>query len=236
MRGGNAKWWVPVVVIAMVVSWWLDPSPRTTGPAPGSPSRALIDELLAAVTVVPGRPHPGGYERECGSGGGCVFGEAWTDEHPGPGGHDGCDTRNNVLARDLRDVVFRQGSGDCIVTAGTLDDPYTGTRVHFQRTHANAVHIDHIYPLAAAWDHGAASWPAELRRQFANDVVYNLIAVDGAANMTKRDHTPAAWLPPATGYRCWFAGKYLTVALRYGLPITMEDHGSLADAAQTCPG
>ena len=124
---------------------------------PGSPSRALIDELLEAVTVVAVRPHPGGYERDCGGGGRCVFGEAWTDEHPGPGGHDGCDTRNNVLARDLRGVVFRPGSDNCIVTAGTLDDPYTGARVHFQRAHANAVHIDHIYPLAAAWDHGAAA-------------------------------------------------------------------------------
>ncbi|MCK0092666.1 HNH endonuclease family protein [Rhodococcus sp. F64268] len=235
MRGGNAKWWVPAVVIAMVVSWWFDSSPPPSDPAPGSPSRALIDELLAAVTVVSVRPHPGGYVRDCGGEGGCVFGEAWTDEHPGPGGRDGCDTRNNVLARDLRDVVFRPGSDECVVLSGTLDDPYTGARVQFRRTHANAVHIDHIYPLAAAWDHGAAQWSAELRRQFANDMVYNLIAVDGATNMTKRDHTPAAWLPPATGYRCWFAGKYLTVALRYGLPITVEDHSALADSARTCP-
>jgi hypothetical protein len=235
MRGGNAKWWVAAVVIAMIVSWWYDFSPQATDPVPGSPSRSVIDELLTAVTVVPERPHPGGYDRDCGSGAGCVFGQAWTDEHPGPGGHDGCDTRNNVLARDLREVVLRPGSGDCIVTAGTLDDPYTGARVDFQRAYANAVHIDHIYPLAAAWDHGASTWTAELRRQFANDVPYNLIAVDGAANMTKRDHTPSGWLPPAPGYRCWFAGKYLTVALRYGLPITVEDHGALTDAAETCP-
>ena len=45
----------------------------------------------------------------------CVFGPAWSDDQDAPGGHDGCDTRNNVLAQDLSDVVFKPGTRDCVV-------------------------------------------------------------------------------------------------------------------------
>ncbi len=72
-------------------------------------------------------------------------------------------------------------------------------------------------------------------RRFANDITYNLVAVDGQANLDKRDGTPAQWLPPAPGYRCWFAGRYLTVAVRYALPITVDDHRALVGAAESCP-
>ncbi|MEE2034128.1 HNH endonuclease family protein [Rhodococcus chondri] len=222
------------MAFAIAVSWWWDFS-ESADPVPGSPSRTQVEELLGRVEVVAQRPQLSGYERDCGPGARCVFGPAWSDDHPGPGGHDGCDTRNNVLARDLRDPTFRSGTDDCVVLTGTLADPYTGEQVAFRRSAAKAVHIDHIYPLAAAWDHGAAHWPAELRQQFANDVVYNLAAVGGAANEAKRDHTPAEWLPPATGYRCWFAGKYLSVAVRYRLPITAADHRALAGATALCP-
>jgi len=30
-----------------------------------------------------------------------AFGEAWDDDNDAPGGHNGCDTRNDVLRRDL---------------------------------------------------------------------------------------------------------------------------------------
>lgn len=224
------------MVIAIAMSWWWDFADPTSEPAPGSPAKAQIVALLGQVTVLPERPRVPGYDRGCGAGERCVFGPAWSDDHPGPGGNDGCDTRNNVLARDLRQSAFRPGTAECIVVSGILHDPYTGARVDFRRSEANVVHIDHIYPLAAAWDFGASQWPPELRRRFANDIAYNLVAVDGKANQDKRDHTPAAWLPPAAGYRCWFAGKYLTVAVRYGLPITADDHRALTGAADSCPG
>ncbi|MGW3483255.1 HNH endonuclease family protein [Rhodococcus indonesiensis] len=233
MRGG-AVFWGLVVAVAIAVSWGWDRIESHAPPAPGSPGRGALEQLLTRAAVVPHRPQVPGYERGCGPGEGCVFGQAWSDDHPGPGGRDGCDTRNNVLARDLRDVAFRPGTGDCIVLSGTLSDPYTGARLEFSRSDGRAVQIDHIYPLAAAWDLGAAAWPAELRRQFANDVAFNLIAVDGPANQDKRDHTPSEWLPPAAAYRCWFAGKYLSVAVRYGLPITAADREALASTIATC--
>jgi hypothetical protein len=205
-------------------------------PAPGSPGRARLTSLLTAVAVIDARVHTPGYDRDCASGRGCVFGPAWTDDTDAPGGHNGCDTRDDVLAGQLRGVSFSPGTHRCVVTAGTLLDPYTGKRVDFRKRDAGTVQIDHVYPLAAAWDMGAARWPLELRERFANDETYNLLAVAGAANQDKGDKTPADWLPPSAAGRCFYAGKYLSVAARYHLPVTAADHRVLAGIAATCDG
>ncbi|MBF6172427.1 HNH endonuclease family protein [Nocardia blacklockiae] len=204
-------------------------------PAPGSPTRARLGELLTAVRVVERRTHPGGYQRGCRAGEGCVFGPAWSDDHDGPGGRDGCDSRNAVLTRQLSAVRHRPGSRDCVVVAGVLQDPYTGKRIDFDKTRARAVQIDHVYPLAAAWDMGAANWPLPQRLRFANDIDFNLLAVDGPTNEDKGDRTPAEWLPPARAYRCFYAGKYLSAATRYDLPITVADRKALDNVARGCP-
>ena len=207
---------------------------RVEPPAPGSPLRAQLEELLTRVTEVPKRPHPGGYERSCQSGKSCVFGPAWTDDTDAPGGHDGCDTRNNVLAAQLTAVEFRPGTHNCVVLAGKLADPYSGENAQFAKASAGDVQIDHVYPLAAAWDMGASTWPLDRRMRFANDVQYNLLAVSGAINQAKGDRTPADWLPPAGAYHCFYAGKYLTVAVQYQLPITSDDRRVLTRIAKGC--
>ncbi|MEV0360406.1 HNH endonuclease family protein [Nocardia sp. NPDC050697] len=204
-------------------------------PAPGSPTRVELEQLLDRVRVVPERPHPGGYERGCKDGQGCVFGESWTDASDAPGGRDGCDTRNNVLAAQLTAVRFRPGTRDCVVIAGALDDPYTGTHITFDKADARAVQIDHVFPLAAAWDLGAVGWPQPLRVRFANDVTVNLVATAGATNQAKSDGTPGEWLPPATSSHCFYAGKYLTVATDYDLPLTAADSAALHRIAERCP-
>ena len=206
----------------------------TKDPAPGSPARSQLEQLLASVAVVPSRPDAPGYERGCRRDQLCVFGPAWSDDTTAPGGHDGCDTRNNVLARQLTDVEYRPGTRDCVVVAGILADPYSGRTVEFSKSRAGDVQIDHVYPLAAAWDMGAATWPLDRRMAFANDTDYNLLAVDGAINQAKGDETPQDWLPPDTAYHCFYAGKYLTVALQYGLPISEADRDVLVRVAQTC--
>ncbi|MCX5043615.1 HNH endonuclease family protein [Aldersonia sp. NBC_00410] len=203
-------------------------------PAPGSPSRTQVEQLLTAVGVIAARPHPGGYQRGCGAGQACVFGPTWTDDTDAPGGHDGCDTRNDVLAVQLTAVTYRDGTRACVVVAGRLADPYTGRSVGFDKARAGDVQIDHVYPLAAAWDMGAGAWPVEQRRRFANDVAANLLAVTGSVNQSKGDRTPADWLPPNPAYHCFYAGKYLTVAVRYGLPVTAGDREALLRVAAGC--
>ncbi|MFB7878238.1 HNH endonuclease family protein [Nocardia sp. NPDC056064] len=221
--------WLLVTVLATAGCAVLTADP--VRPAPGSPTRAEITALLDQVRVIPSRPHPGGYERGCKAGQGCVFGPAWSDDTDAPGGHDGCDTRNNVLAAQLREVVRR---GRCVVVEGVLADPYTGTEIVFRKAEGGRIQIDHVYPLAAAWDMGAATWPAELRHRFANDLTVNLLATGTAANQAKGDSTPGSWLPPAAANHCFYAAKYLTVAVTYALPITRADHTVLSDVARTC--
>ncbi len=203
-------------------------------PAPGSPTRAQLDTLLGQVQVVGARPDALGYERGCKSGQGCVFGPAWTDDYDGPGGHDGCGTRDNVLAKDMTDLVFKTGTHNCVVLEGTLADPYSGTVMQFSKSDASKVQIDHIYPLSAAWDMGANGWLPEKRIRFANDIDFNLMAVNGSDNQSKSDKTPSHWLPPNESYHCYYAGKYLSVAAQYRLPITQADQRALSAVSETC--
>ncbi|QIS01920.1 DUF1524 domain-containing protein [Nocardia brasiliensis] len=232
--GADLRRWLLGLLVLLCATGCALPGDGAVPPAPGSPTRIELERLLTAVRVVPHRPHPGGYERGCGPGQGCVFGTAWSDDNDGPGGHDGCDTRNNVLARQLVEVRVRLGTGGCVVVGGILHDPYTGKELTFAKAHANDVQIDHVYPLAAAWDLGAARWPRERRIRFANDLEVNLLATDGRANQAKGDRTPAAWLPPARANHCFYAGRYLTVAARYDLPVTTADRAALHAVARGC--
>jgi hypothetical protein len=126
-------------------------------PEPPSSVRTVVARL-EQLPVVPERPRPGGFDRSCQAGHGCVFGPAWSDDVDVDGGRNGCSTRNDVLRRDLRSIATKPGTGGCVVVAGTLRDPYTGQVVPFTKAEAGAVNIDHVLPLAAAWDLGAASW------------------------------------------------------------------------------
>ena len=120
--------------------------------------------------------------------------------------------------------------------SGTLHDPYTGATIAFIRgiDTSRAVEVDHVIPLAAAWDMGAATWPLARRIAFANDVDHELLAVDGPANQQKSDSTPASWLPPNKAYRCEYGIKYLRASLAWDLPVTAADVEVLTFAQRTC--
>lgn len=196
-------------------------------------SAARITALLEQARVVDRRPQVPGYERDCGPGEGCVFGTAWSDDTDAPQGHNGCDTRNDVLAATLDDVRFAEGSNDCDVVAGHFTDPFTG-RVMDYATEGSQIHVDHLFPLAAAWDLGAAEWTPEQRARFANDTELELLAVNGGANSAKGDSTPASWLPPHKPYRCEYVTRYLEVAAAYDLALTAADVTVIGYAARRC--
>lgn len=213
------------------------PSPATSSKTAsgGHTTARELDELLGRVRVVADRRSQAGYDRDCGTGHACSFGPAWTDDYDGPGGHDGCDTRNNVLRRDLSALQAREGTHGCVIVSGELSDPYTGARIQFRKQAASKVQVDHIYPLAAAWDMGAARWPLERRIRFANDVDRNLLAVDGSANASKGDRTPGEWMPLNRAYACSYVARFLRAAISYDLPITRSDAASVRAARKTCP-
>ena len=132
-------------------------------------------DMLAGIGQVPVRIRGHDYRRD-------AFGETWTDDNPAPGGHNGCDTRNDILDRDLVDKTYVAIKRCPIAVAtGTLHDPYTNADVAFMRGNqiGASVQIDHIVPLALAWDLGARNWTDDMRLRFANDPA-NLIAVAGA--------------------------------------------------------
>jgi len=116
---------------------------------------------------------------------------------------DGCDMRNIILHRDLKQPVVGDG---CKVLSGTLNDPYTGTIVTFHRgaDTSDDVQIDHVVALSNAWQTGAQQLDAQRRIELANDPL-ELLAVEGKANQQKSDGDAATWLPsPASAARAAF--------------------------------
>lgn len=182
-----------------------------------------IDELIAGLTVVGQLPTVAGYDRDCDKGNGCVFGTSWTDNYTGPDSHNGCDTRNDILRSQLTDVRYKPNTHGCKVISGTLNDAYTGTTIAFSTEKPSAVQVDHVYPLSRSWRAGAANWTPEQRVAFANDTTSNLIASEGKANQSKSDQGPDTWLPPNPAFRCEYAQKYLAVAAKYHLAVTVGD-------------
>ena len=222
---------VLVLVVALSALRWYA-TPRDS--APGSPGRETVTRLLDTVAVVPARAPVPGYERDCSGTSACVFGPAWSDTTEAPGAGNGCPTRHDVLARDLHGTEVGR-AGPCTVSGGILVDPYTGRVVDVGRTGVRGIHVDHVYPLSAAWDLGAWRWDPARRATFANDVDRNLVAVTGSVNTGKSDSTPADWLPPDPTRHCFYAARYLTAAVAYGLPVTVADRRALADAVRRCP-
>jgi hypothetical protein len=187
-------------------------------------------DVLGGITLVPARIHRYDYRR-------AAYGDAWTDDNDAPGGHNGCDTRDDILNRDLVDktYVFIKHCPDAVAT-GTLHDPYTNATINFHRGPkvGEAVQIDHIVPLALAWDMGANDWPIAQRIRFANDPA-NLLAVQGQANQDKGDDQPALWMPPNAAFHCQYAMQFIAVSRGYGLPIDLVSSNALRQAASTCP-
>jgi hypothetical protein len=160
-----------------------------------------------------------------------MFGQAWADVD-----RNGCDTRNDILKRDLTGISFTN-SVPCKVQSGTLADPYTGTTINFLRGSAtsSAVQIDHVVALSDAWQKGAQQLTTAQRTAFANDPL-NLQATDGPTNMKKGDGDAATWLPPNKGFRCEYVARQISVKATYSLWVTQAEHDAMATILSNCSG
>ena len=159
-----------------------------------------------------------------------AYGQSWADTD-----HNGCDTRNDILARDLARPIFKPGTRDCVVLSGTLAEPYTGATIEFQKGEktSSLVQIDHVVALADAWRSGAWRWDAERRQEFANDP-QNLLAVDGAANEDKSASSADQWLPPNRAFRCDYVKRQIAVKSAYGLSVTRTEQDAMAEQLSIC--
>lgn len=217
---------------AYAINWSGDHLAWNAGQTDSKAIPSNMATMLDRVKVVDKRPDRPGYDRDCGRGDGCVFGQAWRDTDG-----NGCDARNDVLRNQMRhdEITLKPRTHGCVVLLGTLDDPYTGQPIAFRKTNPLTVQIDHVYPLAMAWDMGADKWTESKRVEFANDQVRNLLAVSGPENHDKSDKGPAQWLVPHNpAYRCTYASRFLLVALAYDLPVTKADAAALRSAAKSC--
>ena len=163
------------------------------------------------------------------------FGQAWTDDNDEPFGHNGCDTRNDILRRDLHASVIKEGTSGCVVLSGRLDDPYTALAISFVRGRftSSRVQIDHVVALGDAWQSGAQQWTAQRRQNLANDPL-NLLAVDGSANEQKGDSDAASWLPANKSFRCSYVARQVATKLKYGLWLTRAEHDAIAHVLASC--
>ncbi|WP_298458791.1 HNH endonuclease family protein [uncultured Cellulomonas sp.] len=223
---------VPLVVYLLsavaVAAGALLAAPGLTSTGTGLRYPVTPDELASARAAlasleVKGRAPRTGYDRD-------LFGQAWVDVD-----RNGCDTRNDVLGRDLAVRTVKDGTGGCVVLTGTLQDPYSGRPVDFVRgvdTSAE-VQIDHVVALSDAWQKGAQGWDDATRTAFANDP-RNLLAVDGGLNQAKGAGDAATWLPPHRPFRCRYVMRQAEVKAAYGLWVTAAERDAVERELDRC--
>lgn len=192
--------------------------PTETTEVEGASTELAVTAL--AKLAVKGRAPKTDYARE-------QFGAGWADV-------DACDMRQYILARDLADEVL--DTDGCTVLSGTLNDPYTGEVIAFQRgaSTSSKVQIDHVVALSDAWQKGAQNLDVSVRTEFANDPL-NLLAVDGPTNNKKSDSDAASWLPPNKDYRCRYVARQIAVKVKYQLWVTQAEHDAISQILGTCP-
>ena len=245
-RRSRQAWTVLVVLAAGLVSavcWFFTAGqfavaePAVTGP---SEAPVLDPAWMKAVPAV--RPVPGGraadaletlevkgraasdtYQRS-------AFGQAWLDVD-----RNGCDTRNDILRRDLRGAQFTEGSR-CRVASGEFHEPYTGAAVAFTRgaESSKAVQVDHVVALGDAWQKGGQQLTPQQRQRFANDPL-NLIAADGPANQEKSASDAAGWLPKNKAFRCHYVARQVSVKAAYELWVTQAEKDAMKAVLASCP-
>jgi hypothetical protein len=189
-----------------------------SGSGPAYKAGGALDAVNSLT--VKGRAPKTGYDRG-------RFGSAWADTDS-----NGCDTRDDILKRDLTGVKFRDGR--CTVVSGTLaSDPYTGKEIAFARGRSQ-VDIDHLVALSDAWQKGAQKWDPSKRIALANDPL-NLLAVDAGPNRSKGEGDTATWLPPRKGYRCTYVAGQVAVKKKYGLWVTAGERDAMKRVLSGCP-
>ena len=187
-------------------------------------AQPTVVEVIATMAVK-GRAPKTGYTRD-------QFGTPWKDVD-----RNGCDTRNDILNRDLRSIIYKVSSHDCVVLSGILLDPYSGESINFLRgvSTSSEVQIDHVVALLNAWQSGAFKLTLENRTAFANDPL-NLLAVKGRLNSQKGAGDAATWLPPKKSYRCAYVARQVAVKYKYGIWLTAPEKAAILKLLQSCPG
>ena len=196
---------------------------QASGVAVVQVSEVSASSVLASLAVK-GRAPKTGYTRE-------QFGQTWADVD-----RNGCDTRNDMLKRDLTEIVYKVKTRNCVVLSGNLLDRYSGETINFLRGNVSSmeVQIDHVVALSNAWQTGAFKLTLVQRTALANDPM-NLFAVKGRLNSQKGDGDAATWLPPLKSFRCAYVAQQIAVKAKYSLWVTAPEKEAMVRILSACP-
>ena len=216
--------WEVRLAIGLIGLFTVSTIPQIAQATPFAAATEVKASSALATLAVKGRAPKTGYDRDA------LFGD-WAD----PDGN-GCDARNDVLARDLTNKVFGTGRDKCLVLSGTLLDPYSGKKIDFTRGQgtSNLVPIDHVVAVSDAWQKGAFKWDAAKRINFYNDPI-NLKATQQSLNSQKRDGDAATWLPPLKSYRCAYVAQQIAVKSKYAIWVTKAEKDAMVRILSACP-
>jgi len=186
-------------------------------------TEVTASSVLSSLPVK-GRAPKTGYTR-------AQFGQAWADVD-----RNGCDTRNDMLKRDLTNIEYKVKTRDCVVLTGVLVDRYSGETINFVRGNVTSmeVQIDHVIALSNAWQTGAFKLTVLQRTALANDPM-NLFAVKGRLNLQKSDGDAATWLPPLKSFRCAYVAQQIAVKAKYSLWVTAPEKEAMVRILTACP-
>jgi len=196
----------------LIASAGLFNGPAASAALPTPVSAATARSYLASLTVA--TENRTGYDRD-------LFPHWITQSGT-------CNTRETVLKRDGSGVVTDSA---CAATAGSWYSPYDGATW----TAASDLDIDHLVPLAEAWDSGASAWTTSRRQAFANDLTRpQLLAVTDNVNQAKGDQDPATWMPSRTAYRCTYVRAWVQVKYYYNLSVDTAEKSALTNYLASC--
>ena len=213
-----SRWEIRIATVIAAMALGLIPTATTAAEQPGL--------AIASLETLPvkGRAPKTGYTRD-------QFGQAWADVD-----RNGCDTRNDILKRDLTSITYKSKTRNCVVLSGTLLDRYSGESINFLRGNITSmeVQIDHVVALSNAWQTGAFKLTAEQRKALANDPM-NLFAVKGRLNSQKGDGDAATWLPPLKSFRCAYVAQQIAVKAKYSLWVVPPEKAAMLSILAKCP-
>ena len=205
---------VALFAATLLASTLLGPTPTGATPVPSHHDRAVTVRLRAAAADLEvRRERRDGYDRD-------LF------DHWIAADGDCRDTRDEVLAQESRIPV---GAG-CDVTEGEWFSYYDRETW----TESGDVDIDHLVPLAEAWDSGARGWNSDTRRRYANDLREgrSLVGVTDNVNQSKGDQDVTEWLP--TYRRCRYVTEWVVVKTRWSLKVDRAEKRRLRGLAADC--
>lgn len=193
---------------------------------PASQSARTVQAAFARIRICP-TDTSREYRRD-------AFGSAWTDDNTTLWGHNGCDTRSDLLRRDLINKHYNpnpdNASQRCRPITGRLPDPYTGRTLSYRP--GPSIQGDHVISLHRAWQTGAQHLTDQQRTNLANDPL-NVLMVDEPTNESKSDRI--GWLPPNQAFGCRYLALQIAVAAKYQLWHTSAEHHTIAGQLRNCP-